>query len=48
VLLDTYGMTEQAVAHIRNTLMIEVEVRSIHIPDALIDLAKAELKDNRG
>ncbi|MCX2717173.1 hypothetical protein OQH61_05420 [Helicobacter sp. MIT 21-1697] len=48
VLLDTYGMTEQAVAHIRNTLMIEVEVRSIHIPDALIDLSKAELKDNRG
>ena len=44
VILDSYGMTEQAQTHIRNALMIDLEVREINIPDALIELAKAELK----
>lgn len=44
VILDSYGMTDQAIEHIRNTLMIDLEVRTLNIPDALINLAKAELK----
>ncbi|MCH5313842.1 MAG: hypothetical protein J1E28_05570 [Helicobacter sp.] len=44
VILDSYGMTDQAIEHIRNALMIDLEVRTLNIPDALINLAKAELK----
>lgn len=43
VLLDTYGMTEQAIEHIRNALMIDLQVLTLNVPDALIELAKAEL-----
>lgn len=48
VILDSYGMNEQAIAHIRNALLLDIEVRPIHIPDALIELAKIELYSNKG
>lgn len=48
VILDTYGITEQAIEHIRGNLMLDIEIRSLSIPDALIELAKAEMKDNQG
>ena len=44
IILDTYGMTEQAIEHIRNALMLNLEVRPLDIPDALIKLAQQELK----
>ena len=37
-------MTEQAIEHIRNALMLNLEVRPLDIPDALIKLAQQELK----
>ncbi|WP_104743468.1 hypothetical protein [Helicobacter cinaedi] len=43
VILDTYGITEQAVDHLRNALMLDIEVRALNIPEVLISLAKAEL-----
>lgn len=43
VILDTYGITEQALDHIRNAIMLDIKVQPINIPDALIELAKAEL-----
>lgn len=48
VLLDTYGMTEQAVEHIRNSLMLDVKLKRVEIPDMLIALAKSELNKKRG
>lgn len=47
VLLDTYGMTEQAVEHIRNSLMLDVKLKRVEIPDMLIALAKSELNKER-
>ncbi|WP_301065726.1 hypothetical protein, partial [uncultured Helicobacter sp.] len=43
VILDTYGITKQALDHIRQSLMIDVKVLPLNIPEALIRLAKAEL-----
>lgn len=48
VILDTYGITEQAIEHIRNSLMLDVKVKRVEIPDMLITLARNELKDKRG
>ncbi|TLD96766.1 hypothetical protein LS71_003950 [Helicobacter jaachi] len=45
VILDTYGITEQAIEHIRNALMLDIDVQPLNIPDRLIELAKAELKE---
>lgn len=48
VILDTYGITEQAVEHLRNALMLDIEVRALNIPEALIALAQAELSGTQG
>lgn len=48
VILDSYGIAEQAIEHIKNALMLDVEVRPISIPQALIDLAQIELKHRGG
>lgn len=48
VLLDTYGMTEQAIEHLKNALMIDIEVRELSVPEALIALSKVELAHNGG
>lgn len=48
VILDTYGITEQAVEHLRNMLMLDIEVRALNIPEALIALAQAELSGTQG
>ncbi|STP11642.1 Uncharacterised protein [Helicobacter cinaedi] len=48
VILDTYGITEQAVDHLRNALMLDIEVRALNIPEALIALAQAELSGTQG
>ena len=48
VILDTYGITEQAVDHLRNALMLDIEVRALNIPEALIALEQAELSGTQG
>lgn len=48
VILDSYGINEQAIAHIQNALLLDVEVRAFSIPDALIELAKLELRSHKG
>lgn len=44
VLLDSYGITEQAIEHLKNSLMLDIEVRKFNINDALIAMAQNELK----
>lgn len=48
VILDSYGMTDQAIEHMRTALMLDVSIRRVDIPDMLISIAQNDLKEVRG
>ncbi len=42
ILLDTYGISNQAVEHIRNSLLMDIEVRPVDVTKTLIELMQRE------